>query len=210
MSIDFISNEPVLPQLLIIQSRNIPLPIPLQSLQHIVTMKSLISLTYSLHYAIAIFLVVLNPVSPTAYPECTPVPAPATAPAPIPSSALVDYYYQPPSQQSPADALSLQVSVIQIRNKLSLYFLALDGKNLTGLDYILTEDVVANYSTPIGVVKGLANVKEAIAKSLQGVDTQDLLGTQVIDVDPQNPCTAKSLTYFAATFFGTGDQKGKV
>jgi SnoaL-like domain len=150
-------------------------------------MKSLTSLAHSLHYAIPIFLVLLNPVAPTSYPKCTPAPAPATAPGPFPLSELLDYYYQPPSNQSAADLLGVQVSESQTRNKLSLYALALDAKNYAGLDYVLTEDIVANFSAPIGVVKGLANVKEAVQKALEGVDTQKFLGTQVIDVDPSNP-----------------------
>ena len=173
-------------------------------------MKYLMSSAHPLLYIIPTFLVLLNCGCLASYAKCTPEPAPATAPAAFSLSELVDYYYEPPSDQSPADLISVQVSESQIRNKLSLYSLALDGKNFTRLDYVFTEDVVANFSEPIGVVKGLANVKEVVREALEGVDTQLLLGTQLIEVDPKNPCTAKSLTYFASTFFGTGDQKGKV
>ncbi|KAF7509784.1 hypothetical protein GJ744_007479 [Endocarpon pusillum] len=172
-------------------------------------MKSLLSLAHSLPYAIPIFFILLNPVSATASTTCTLPPAPTSAPGVFPLSALPDYYYQPPADLSSADQLSIQVSESQIRNKLSFWSLAVDGKDFDGFDYLFTEDVLIDFSNPVGVVKGVANVKEAVRGAFEGFETHSLLGTQVIKVYGNNTCTASSLTYFTTNFYGTGDQEGK-
>ncbi|ERF70884.1 hypothetical protein EPUS_02406 [Endocarpon pusillum Z07020] len=172
-------------------------------------MKSLLSLAHSLPYAIPMFLVLLNPVSATSNTSCTIPPAPTVVPVVFPLSELPDYYYQPPVHLSSADQLSIEVSESQIRDKLSLYALALDGKAFDGLDYVFTDDVVIDFSNPVGLVRGLANVKEALEGALDGFRTHTLLGTQVINVDPNNTCTASTLHYFTTTFYGTGDQEGR-
>ena len=173
-------------------------------------MKSLLSLAHSLPYAIPIFLVLLNPVSATSNSNCTLPPAPTSIPRILALSELPDYYYQSPVHLSPDDQLSIQVSESQIRNKLSLYSLALDGKDFDGLDYVFTDDVLIDFSVGVGVVQGLANAKQAVRVALEGVETQIVQGTQVINVDPNNPCTASSLSYFVTNFYGTGDQEGRV
>ncbi|KAF7502648.1 hypothetical protein GJ744_005402 [Endocarpon pusillum] len=173
-------------------------------------MKSLLS------FALSTTLILRNTaVSSAASPQkCTPAPAPETPPDPLPVFDLVEYYYEPPSRQSPPELLSTQVSESQIRNKLALNSLALDGEDFDGLDYIFTKDAVVNLSAPIGVVKGRDNIKQAIRQVLtmgEGVDGHDLISSPLIEVDPQNPCSAKSLTYFTTTFFGvSGPLQGLV
>jgi hypothetical protein len=142
--------------------------------------------------------------------NCTLPEAPPTAPAAIPKSQLVEFYYQPPSQQSPADILDRLESVSTIRDKLTLYSLAVDGKNFSNFERIFTKDAAVDFSADIGQVKGLENIKEAVEKALASVETQSLLGTQTIKVYEDDPCTASSLTYFAVTSFGKGEFEGKV
>ena len=126
-----------------------------------------------------------------------------------------------PNLTSTTDAFSLAPSYsaallhqdltaeLQIRDTLSLYPLAIDGKNFAALDLVFTPDVVANYSPPLNVLTPLANVITALNESLRPVTTQHLLGTQIIDVRP-GACEARSLTYYTASHFGTRDFYGEV
>lgn len=175
-------------------------------------MKSLLSLAHSLPYAIPIFLVLLNPISATSDSNCTTPQAPTSVPVGgvFPLAELPDYYYKPPVHLSSADQLDIQVSESQIRNKISLSALALDGKDFDALDYVFTDDAYFNFSEPVGVVNGLADAKEALREALEAYQTHTLFGTQIINVDTNNTCTASSITYFTTSFYGTGDQEGKV
>ncbi|KAF7503806.1 hypothetical protein GJ744_003247 [Endocarpon pusillum] len=173
-------------------------------------MISLLSLAHSLPHAILISLALLNPISATSSTSCTLPPAipPATiqtSGAVLPLSALPDFYYQPPIDLPSADLLNLQVSESQIRNKLSLYSLAVDGKDFDSLSYVFSEGVVADFSTPVGVVSGLTNLKEGVRAALEGLQTHTQLGTQVINIYANNTCTASSLTYFIVNFNVTGE-----
>ncbi|KAL3475583.1 hypothetical protein BJX99DRAFT_259358 [Aspergillus californicus] len=88
-----------------------------------------------------------------------------------------------------------------IRQTLALYPLAIDGKNFAALSAVFTEDAIANYSAPLNVLAPLSGIQETLRESLKCVTTQHLYGTQVIDV--LSPGTARSVTYFQASHFGT-------
>ena len=110
-----------------------------------------------------------------------------------------------------ADTTSRQdiVAANLIRNTLSLYPYAIDGKNFASLSNVFVDNVFTNYSPPVGILNGLPAVEAGIQKQLAPVRTQHLLGTQAIDVKPGS-CEAKSLSYFTATHFGLGKYEGQV
>ncbi|OCL11105.1 hypothetical protein AOQ84DRAFT_353204 [Glonium stellatum] len=97
---------------------------------------------------------------------------------------------------------------IAIRQTLSAYPFAIDSKNFDALTNFFTEDVIANYSTPINVLNGLNAVKTALSASLASVHTQHALTTQLINID--GPQTASSKTYFTASHFGLGVYEGEI
>ena len=97
----------------------------------------------------------------------------------------------------------------QIRNTLGHYPLAVDGKNFATLDRVFTEDVIANYSEPLGVLHGLSSVKLALNSSLSPVTTRHTFGIQIIEISV-GESEARSLTYYTATHFGQGEYYGQV
>lgn len=95
------------------------------------------------------------------------------------------------------------VIIEQIRNTASIYPLIIDSQAFDQLTLVFTQDVWANYSTGVGVLDGIANVTAALSASLEYVETQHHLGTQVIDIDPSGSY-ARSLTYYRAVHFRKG------
>ncbi|KAL2036727.1 hypothetical protein N7G274_010522 [Stereocaulon virgatum] len=129
-----------------------------------------------------------------------PIPTPSL-PVPIPFSSLPAVYKTATRPQSAN-------TIAQILNTLSLYPLAVDGKAFSTLSLVFTDNVVANYSAPIGVVSGLSNISAVIESSLAPVDTQHSYGTQVLEILGND--RARSLSYFAASHFGRGSYYGEV
>ncbi len=68
---------------------------------------------------------------------------------------------------------------------------------------------MANYSAPIGVVRGLGGVEGALESSLEKVGTQHALSTGVVEVD-EGGGRGRSVTYYTASHFGRGDFEGEV
>ncbi|KAL8789663.1 MAG: hypothetical protein Q9195_006716 [Heterodermia aff. obscurata] len=122
-------------------------------------------------------------------------------PTPIPPSSLPTAYPNSLTAQNPTLDL-------QIRNTLSHYPLAIDGKNFSALSLVFTQDVVANYSAPLGVLTGLASLMSTLETSLAPVRTQHALSTEVIEI-LEGESTARSLTYVTATHFGMGAYYGQ-
>lgn len=54
---------------------------------------------------------------------------------------------------------------IAVRQTLNRYPLAIDGKDFAALSEVFAPNVVANYSTSIGVLSGLTQVEEVLQKS---------------------------------------------
>lgn len=130
-----------------------------------------------------------------------------------PSSATGCGDIIPPSGLPTAYPGSLQPQDVetenQIRNTLGHYPLAIDGKNFDALDLIFTEDAVANYSAPLNVLTGLSQIQLVLQKTLEPVLSQHAYSSQVIEIEDGGE-TAKSVTYFTASQFGTGNKTGKV
>lgn len=97
----------------------------------------------------------------------------------------------------------------QIRDTLAHYPLAIDGKNFAALDLVFTQDVVANYSEPLGVLTGLPSVISVLQSSLSPVRSQHAFSTQLIEI-LEGESTARSLTYYTASHFGQGVYYGQV
>lgn len=122
--------------------------------------------------------------------------------APIPLSALADSCTN--TENTHANTGTIEA----IRNTLSIYPFALDGKNFNALDKVFTTTATANYSEPLNILHPLSSIKSGVKEALKCVTTQHLLGTQCIDVTSSK--TARSVTYFTATHFGKGPSEGQV
>ncbi|KAJ5514504.1 hypothetical protein N7463_004056 [Penicillium fimorum] len=120
--------------------------------------------------------------------------------APIAPSSLPGTYTSEPN----TDASTVEA----IRSTLALYAFAIDGKDFSALSKVFTADAVANYSAPLNVLTPLENIQSVLGTSLGCVTTQHMYGTQRIDV--LSPKTAKSVTYYRAAHFGTGDKANDV
>lgn len=110
-----------------------------------------------------------------------------------------------PKAQGPQDAVALE----QIRNTLGLYPLSIDGKNFDALEQVFTPDAVANYSSPISVLRGLPAIKATLEKILAPVDSQHMYGTQVVEIR-HGGCEASAVTYVTVAQFGRGPYEGEV
>ncbi|ETN43286.1 uncharacterized protein HMPREF1541_02445 [Cyphellophora europaea CBS 101466] len=87
-----------------------------------------------------------------------------------------------------------------IRQTLSLYPFAVDGRNFDALDRIFTPNVRTNYSEPINEVVGLTNIKAAIAAGLDNfAATHHSFGTQYIVRCAKD--SAISVTYYTASHY---------
>ena len=128
--------------------------------------------------------------------------SPPALPPAIPPFSLPTSYPGSLTAQNPAIEL-------QIRNTLSHYPLAIDGKNFPSLSLVFTQDVIANYSAPLNVLTGLASVMSTLEASLAPVNTQHALSTQVVEI-LNGGTEAKTLTYVTATHFGVGAYYGEV
>ena len=112
--------------------------------------------------------------------------------------------YHPPHPDTAAAEL-------QIRNKISLYALAIDAKNFGLLDQIFTPDAVVDYNyTGQGVLNGVAAVKAYVAEQLQGLVTQHTISTTVVDFGPPGQQhTPNSTAYLVANYLGQRSLAGQ-
>lgn len=94
-------------------------------------------------------------------------------------------------------------SMETIRNKLSLYAFAIDGKQFDVLEQIFSSDAVANYSAPLGVLSGVAEIIATMEQTQAKVSAgQHSLSSQFVEiVDEHN---AFSVSYFVSAQFGKG------
>ena len=119
------------------------------------------------------------------------------APAPISLHQLPGFC--PPPRN--VDASSLHTTEAAIRRTLALYPLAIDGRAFSSLTNVFAQDAVANYSAPIGVLKGpdeIASSLEAATATFLG--TQHLLGTTNVRLC-EGGKKAISATYYTAVHF---------
>ncbi|KAF7940474.1 uncharacterized protein EAE98_000601 [Botrytis deweyae] len=92
------------------------------------------------------------------------------------------------------------VAIETIRNTLSLYAFAIDGRNWQAFSRVFAPDARANYSEPLPVLYGLQNITDAIAAQVtQFTGTHHRYGTQYIAIC--SPTSAISVTYLEASHF---------
>ena len=97
---------------------------------------------------------------------------------------------------------------LQIRNKLSLYTIALDTKSFTLLDQVFTPDVVIDYrALDASILYGLPVVKTYLVKSLTGFVTQHTLSSTVVEATDQKG-NVNSTVYLVANYLGQGNLTG--
>ncbi|KAF7505689.1 hypothetical protein GJ744_000538 [Endocarpon pusillum] len=99
---------------------------------------------------------------------------------------------------------------LQIRNKLSLYAIALDTKNLVLLDQVFTPDAVIVYPGPAAsILHGLPALKTYLGKALTGFVTQHTLSTTVVEQTDGRE-GVNSTVYLVANYLGQGNLTGSV
>ncbi|KAF2437758.1 hypothetical protein P171DRAFT_399340 [Karstenula rhodostoma CBS 690.94] len=117
------------------------------------------------------------------------------SPSPIPIQQLPDYF--PP--HTSLDATTL-LDTEAMRQTLTFYPYIIDGRAFPSLSSIFTTDAVANYSAPLGVLKGLSTIAATLEQALASFPgTQHLLGPQSVRI-----CDSKkaiSVTYYRAVHF---------
>lgn len=97
---------------------------------------------------------------------------------------------------------------LEIRNKLSLYAIALDTKDFALLNQVFTTDVVIDYQVPdTGFLRGLPAVKAYLVKALTGFVTQHAMSSTVVEV-VNKAGDVNSTVYLVATDFGQGNLTG--
>lgn len=99
---------------------------------------------------------------------------------------------------------------VQIRDKISLYSIALDTKNFALLSEVLTVDVVADYGLPPpnALVHGLAENQKVLKAAIDHYTTQETISTTVVDfIDENSP---NSTAYLVANYFGKGNLTGQL
>ncbi|THV52883.1 hypothetical protein BGAL_0065g00110 [Botrytis galanthina] len=100
----------------------------------------------------------------------------------------------------PISPLTDPIATETIRNTLSLYAFAIDGRNWQAFSRVFALDARANYSEPLPVLYGLQNITDAIAAQVtQFTGTHHRYGTQYIAIC--SPTSAISITYLEASHF---------
>ncbi|TGO63761.1 hypothetical protein BCON_0011g00580 [Botryotinia convoluta] len=104
------------------------------------------------------------------------------------------------SELLPISPLTDPVAIETIRNTLSLYAFAIDGRNWQAFSRVFASDARANYSEPIPVLYGLQNITDAVAAQIiPFAGTHHRYGTQYIAIC--SPASAISITYLEASHF---------
>lgn len=100
---------------------------------------------------------------------------------------------------------------LQIRNKISLYTLAIDAKDYGLLEQIFTTDVVVNYNyTGLGPLNGVPAVQAFLTEQLQGLVTQHTISSTVVDFGPPGlQHTPNSTAYLVANYIGQRSLAGQ-
>ncbi|KAF5875925.1 putative small subunit of phenylpropionate dioxygenase protein [Botrytis fragariae] len=100
----------------------------------------------------------------------------------------------------PISPLTDHIATETIRNILSLYAFAIDGRNWQAFSRVFAPDARANYSEPLPVLYGLKNITDAVAAQItQFSGTHHRYSTQYIAIC--SPTSAISITYLEASHF---------
>lgn len=109
-----------------------------------------------------------------------------------------------------ASRYSGRLASIEIREKLSLYALAIDQKDFCLLSNVFTTNAVANYGLPPpnDIIQGLPAIQALLKTQLGKIVTQHTISTTVVDfVNHRSP---NSTAYLVANYFGQGKLTGQI
>lgn len=96
--------------------------------------------------------------------------------------------------QNPSDILA-------IKNTLAKYAIAIDSKDFDdGLPEVFTNDAIAEYPPPVGVLNGVHAIIDSLSLNLINFTTQHSLTTQLVEIVGHDE--AKAVTYLYANHFG--------
>ena len=105
-----------------------------------------------------------------------------------------------------ASRYSSGLAELEIRQKISLYALAIDQKNFGLLSDVFTPNAVANYP-PNNIITGLPAIQAFLKSQLADIVTQHTISSTVVDfVDKRFP---NSTSYLVAYYFGQGNLTGQ-
>ena len=104
---------------------------------------------------------------------------------------------------------SATAAELQIRNKLSLYAIAVDTKDFGLLADVFTKSAVANYSAPPpnDIFRGLPAIQEFLKVSVRDFVSQHAISSTLIDM--KNRLSPNSTAYVVASFLGQGNLTGQ-
>ena len=99
---------------------------------------------------------------------------------------------------------------LNIRNKLSLYAIAIDKDDFNTLDQVFTQDVLIDYKYPGGpTLNGLPAAKEYFTKALTGFNTQHTVSTITVEKGPEGDAEAISTAYIVGWYLGQESLTGQ-
>ncbi|KAF9695650.1 hypothetical protein EKO04_006358 [Ascochyta lentis] len=134
----------------------------------------------------------------------TTQPCAGFSPNPVPISQLPTHF--PPQKLTNVETL---LDTEAIRQTLSRYAYAIDGRIFDSLSDVFTTDAIANYSAPIGVLNGVKAIETTLSASLAPFPgTQHILGSQSIRLC--NEDEAISTSYYRAAHFLPRNATGSV
>lgn len=111
-------------------------------------------------------------------------------------------HYHPPHPDTSAAEL-------QIRNKISLYALAIDAKDYSLLEEVFTTDAVVNFNGT--VLDNMPALQAFLTAQLQGLVTEHTISTTVVNFGPPvQQYTPNSTAYLVAHYLGQGNLTGQV
>lgn len=146
-------------------------------------------------------IVLLVPAFDTSSREYTLPAALDKASTTILQSELFNFYYHQPSvQQSLLNILNRLKFEVKIRDKLTLYSLAVNEKNFFNLNRIYIKNAVIEVSSDYSLFKELKIIKKASEKSIKNINTRLLLRTQIIKIYENDLYTASSFIYFISIY----------
>ena len=104
---------------------------------------------------------------------------------------------------------SASAAELQIRNKLSLYAIAVDTKDFGLLTDFFTETAIANYSAPPpnDIYRGLPAIQEFLKVSVKDFVSQHAISSTLVDMT--NEASPNSTAYVVASFLGQGNLTGQ-
>ncbi|KAH6659166.1 hypothetical protein BKA67DRAFT_529341 [Truncatella angustata] len=104
----------------------------------------------------------------------------------------------------PLSPLTDPISTEAIRNTLAIYVFAIDGRNWDAMARVFAPNARANYSAPLGVSNGVANITASISSGINTfAGTQHRYGSQYINICSLS--SAISVTYFEASHYFVPD-----